>query len=255
MAKKNKHIGSFLSILNILLIIASLAITINFSFSWAKKKNTFKEPKLILNGSNIYEHKDYFNFIRQISGVDPSKLYPRQILEIIISHPYVQACRVSHRYPNKIIIDIKEREAFAILNKDPLVILDRDCFVLPYNHHLNNLDIPVLSKFNSDNGLYPVGEKSLSIKVQETITWLASLYSQDYDLYSNISEILLENENEIVLILNEYPTKVMLGKNDTMKKIEILKKFEQTIKGTKEITDYAYLDIRYSNQVIAKEIK
>ena len=46
-----------------------------------------------------------------------------------------------------------------------------------------------------------------------------------------------------------------MGDTDTMKKIEILKKFEQTIKETKKITDYAYLDIRYNNQIIAKENK
>ena len=49
----------------------------------------------------------------------------------------------------------------------------------------------------------------------------------------SISEVLLENGDEIVLILNEYPTKVLLGDTDTMKKIEILKKFEQTIKKQK----------------------
>ena len=51
----------------------------------------------------------------------------------------------------------------------------------------------------------------------------------------------------------EYPTKIFLGKYNTLGKIEILKNFEQTVKETKKITDYAYLDIRYDNQVIAKE--
>jgi len=151
-------------------------------------------------------------------------------------HPFVQASRVSYRYPNKILIELKEREAFAIINKNPIVILDRDCFVLPIEDNFNNYDIPILSKFNSDNNLYPIGEKSLSVKVQETILWLSSLY-------------------ELALILNKYPTKVLLGDTDTMKKIEILKKFEHTIKETKKITDYAYLDIRYNNQIIAKENK
>ena len=47
---------------------------------------------------------------------------------------------MSYRYPNKIIIELKEREAFAIINKDPLVILDRDCFVLPIDDNFNNYD-------------------------------------------------------------------------------------------------------------------
>ena len=255
MIKKSRNPNSLLGIFNIFLIIASITILVNFSFSWAKLNNTFIEPEIILSGSIEYDQKSYIAHITNITGEIANKLSSKKILEALIMHPFVQAGRVSHRYPNKLIIEIKEREAFAIINKDPMVILDRGCFVLPIDDNFNNYDIPILSKFNSDNNLYPIGKKSLSVKVQETILWLSSLYDQDPDFYSSISEVLLENGNEIVLILNEYPTKVLLGDTDTLQKIEILKKFEQTIKETKKITDYAYLDIRYSNQIIAKENK
>ena len=255
MIKKSRNRKSILVMFNMFLIIASIAIILNFSFSWAKLKNTFIEPEIILSGSIEYDQKSYIAHITKVTGEIANQLPSNKILEALMMHPFVQASRVSYRYPNKILIELKEREAFAIINKDPLVILDRDCFVLPIEDNFNNYDIPILSKFNSDNNLYPIGEKSLSVKVQETIFWLSSLYEQDPDFYSSISEVLLENGNEIVLILNEYPTKVLLGDTDTMKKIEILKKFEQTIKETKKITDYAYLDIRYNNQIIAKENK
>ena len=255
MIKKSRNRKSILVMFNMFLIIASIAIILNFSFSWAKLKNTFIEPEIILSGSIEYDQKSYIAHITKVTGEIANQLPSNKILEALMMHPFVQASRVSYRYPNKILIELKEREAFAIINKDPLVILDRDCFVLPIGNNFNNYDIPILSKFNSDNNLYPIGEKSLSVKVQETIFWLSSLYELYPDFYSSISEVLLENGDEIVLILNEYPTKVLLGDTDTMKKIEILKKFEQTIKETKKITDYAYLDIRYNNQIIAKENK
>ena len=255
MIKKSKNRKSLLYIFNIFLIITSLFMIVNFAFSWAKLKNTFTEPEIILSGSIEYDQKSYIAHITKVTGEIVNQLPSKKILEALMMHPFVQASRVSYRYPNKIIIELKEREAFAIINKDPLVILDRDCYVLPIDDNFNNYDIPILSKFNSDNNLYPIGEKSLSVKVQETISWLNSLYNQDPNFFSSISEILLENENDIVLILNEYPTKVLLGDTDTLQKIEILKKFEQTIKETKKITDYAYLDIRYNNQIIAKENK
>jgi len=255
MIKKSRNRKSILVMFNMFLVITSIAIILNFSFSWAKLKNTFIEPEIILSGSNEYGQKSYIAHITKVTGEATNKLPSRKILEALMIHPFVQASRVSYRYPNKIIIELKEREAFAIINKDPLVILDRDCFVLPIDDNFNNYDIPILSKFNSDNNLYPIGERSLSVKVQETILWLSSLFEQDPDFYLSISEVLLENGNEIVLILNEYPTKVLLGDTDTLQKIEILKKFEQTIKETKKITDYAYLDIRYNNQIIAKENK
>ncbi|MEL0173722.1 MAG: hypothetical protein VW904_03255 [bacterium] len=255
MIKKSNNRKSILVMFNMFLIIASIAIILNFSFSWAKLKNTFIEPEIILSGSIEYDQKSYVAHITKVTGEIANQLPSNKILEALMMHPFVQASRVSYRYPNKILIELKEREAFAIINKNPLVILDRDCFVLPIEDNFNNYDIPILSKFNSDNNLYPIGEKSLSIKVQETIFWLSSLYELYPDFYSSISEVLLENGDEIVLILNEYPTKVLLGDTDTMKKIEILKKFEYTIKETKKITDYAYLDIRYNNQIIAKENK
>ena len=255
MIKKSKNRKSLLGIFNTFLIVASIGILVNFSLYWAKLKNTFIEPEIILSGSIEYDQKNYIAHVTKFTGEIANQLSSTKILEALMMHPFVQASRVSYRYPNKIIIELKEREAFAIINKDPLIILDRDCFVLPIDDGFNNYDIPILSKFNSDNNLYPIGEKSLSVKVQETILWLSSLYDQDPDFYSSISEVLLENGNEIVLILNEYPTKVLLGDTDTLQKIEILKKFEQTIKETKKITDYAYLDIRYDNQIIAKENK
>ena len=255
MIKKSRNRKSILVMFNMFLIIASISIILNFSFSWAKLKNTFIEPEIILSGSIEYDQKSYIAHITKVTGEIANQLPSNKILEALMMHPFVQASRVSYRYPNKILIELKEREAFAIINKNPMVILDRDCFVLPIDDNFNNYDIPILSKFNSDNNLYPIGEKSLSVKVQETIFWLSSLYELYPDFYSSISEVLLENGDEIVLILNEYPTKVLLGDTDTLQKIEILKKFEQTIKETKKITDYAYLDIRYNNQIIAKENK
>ena len=255
MIKKSKNRKSLLGIFNTFLIIAFIGILVNFSLYWAKLKNTFIEPEIILSGSIEYDQKSYIAHITKVTGEIANQLPSNKILEALMMHPFVQASRVSYRYPNKILIELKEREAFAIINKNPMVILDRDCFVLPIDDNFNNYDIPILSKFNSDDNLYPIGEKSLSVKVQEAILWLSSLYDQDPDFYSSISEVLLENGNEIVLILNEYPTKVLLGDTDTLQKIEILKKFEQTIKETKKITDYAYLDIRYNNQIIAKENK
>jgi len=253
MTKKYNITNSFKIFINILLVSIILIINIWISLSWADSKNTFNELSVIINGGEILNNKIYFSYVENITERKINELSNKEILDIILSHPYVHAARTSYRYPGIIVIDIKEREPFAILNKDPIIILDQYCFVLPNANNLNQYDIPILSKFNNDQNLYPEGEKSLSTKVQKTISWLKSLNDNHPTFYSNISEIYLENDNEIVLVLNEHPTKIFLGKNNTLEKIEILKNFEEIIKETKNITDYAYLDIRYDNQLIAKE--
>ena len=140
-----------------------------------------------------------------------------------------------------------------MLNKDPMIMLDQESFVLPNIENIDDYNIPTLSKYNNAPELYPIGKQSLSIKIKETISWLKKLNTKYPDLYNKISEITLASGDEIILILEENPTKIMLGNNNTFRKLEILKNFEKTLNNKKEITDYAYLDMRYDNQIIAKE--
>ncbi len=98
-----------------------------------------------------------------------------------------------------------------------------------------------------------LGEKALSLKINDTIKWLSLLNQKHPDLYHNISEVFLTNNDEINLVLAENPTKIMLGNENTHHKIDLLKAFEKTMGSKKEITDFAYLDMRYNNQVVVKE--
>ena len=252
MHKKNTNKNYFIILSKFIIISSSMALIIWMSISWEKAKKPFYNSSIIVNGASAINDTSYLSYINQMTGQRVNDLSKKQLINALVTHPFVHVARVSNRYPSKLIIDIKERKPFALINKDPMVILDQNCYVLPVNN-LEKYDIPVLSKFNKDDKLYPHGEKSLSIKVQNTISWLSSLNDKYPKFYYDISEILLENGDEIVIILNENPTKIFLGNSNTLEKIAILKKFEKTILNTKKITDYAYLDIRYNNQVIAKE--
>ena len=180
---------------------------------------------------------------------------PNIILDKIYEHPFIKGARVSYRYPDKIIFEISERIPFARVNNGPdqMIMLDEQCFVIPNIEQVKNYSIPTLSKFNSDPELYPIGKQALSVKIKDTINWLKSLSQKHPDLYQSISEIFLTNNDEINLILAENPTKIMLGIIDTHYKIDLLKAFEKTMENKKEITDFAYLDMRYNNQVVVKE--
>jgi len=233
-------------------IILSIIFIVWFSIFWAENKNIFNNPIIIINGTSVLNETAYIKYLQNL-GVDSTNIKSNFILESLYNHPYIAAARLSHRYPNKVIIDISERLPFAILNKDPMVMLDRESYVLPNIENINEYNIPILSKYNTAPELYPLGEQSLSIKIKETIFWLKTLNTKYPNLYNKISEIALESGDEIILILEESPTKIMLGNNNTFRKIEILTNFEKTLDNKKQITDYAYLDMRYDNQIIAKE--
>ena len=82
MIKKSKNRKTLLDIFNIFLIIASIAIIVNFSFTWAKLKNTFIEPEIILSGSIEYEQRSYIGHISKVTGEVANKLSSKKILNI-----------------------------------------------------------------------------------------------------------------------------------------------------------------------------
>ncbi|MBT3664311.1 FtsQ-type POTRA domain-containing protein, partial [bacterium] len=158
-----------------IIISSSMAFIIWMSISWEKSKKPFYNSSIIVNGANAINDTTYLSYINQMTGQKVNDLSKKRLINALVTHPFVHVARISNRYPSKLIIDIKERKPFALINKDPMVILDQNCYVLPVNN-LGKYDIPVLSKFNKDDTLYPHGEKSLSIKVQNTISWLSSLH-------------------------------------------------------------------------------
>ena len=253
MPTKKKHINKLTIALVRVLTLFSIFFVLWLSFFWAEQKYTFNKPTLLINGTSILSHTYYTGYLVNSIEVGNTNLKPNKILDELYKHPYIEAARLSYRYPDKIIIEISERAPFAIVNNSPMIMLDKNCFVLPNIENINNYSIPILSRYNTDPELYPIGKQALSVKIKDTISWLKVLNEMYPDLYHNISEITLANDDEIILILAEYPTKIMLGNENTLYKIELLKRFEETLKNKKEITDYAYLDMRYNNQVIVKE--
>ena len=139
----------------------------------------------------------------------------------------------------------------AIVNKNPLVLLDEDGFVLPYLQSLKSYDLPLMSNFNTDSTLYPEGGKVLSLKVQQCISLLNNIQVIHANLYNNLSEMNITSNNEFQLILTDQPTHIFLGNTDINSRINILKIFETELK-PRRISDFTYLDMRYKNQVVAK---
>ena len=172
---------------------------------------------------------------------------------LLESNPYVKAVRVSRQYPSTLSIEIVEREPIAMLNIDPILMLDRDGIILPDQGKSDDFLIPCLSGFNPAKALYPSGQQTVSVKVQETMGLITRIIDTYPSLYNNISEVTLNANDEYVIILADYPTKVILGNNDIWSKIEILGKFENSLQNKRQLSDYNYLDLRYTNQVIAKE--
>ena len=230
---------------------STLFLSIIFVSSWWSGLKENDKIKLKISDTSILNIETYESLISNvIENVNIDKRVTK-IARIIEDHPYVKAVRVSKHYPSEIRIEIMEREPIAIVNMDPMFLLDESGFVLPDLGNLNDHDLPIMSNFNEDKELYPYGSKAISIKVTECISLISKLKNQYEGLYNNLSEIKISSNNEIEMILADHPTQIFIGDKNINYRINVLRAFEKEL-DPKSISGFRYIDIRYDNQVIAK---
>ena len=223
------------------------------SFSWAEYTQLFKNPNIVFSGNSIVDESEYRSFLLKEYG---SNIFTEDLSAIsnrIEEHPYIAGVRVSKHFPKGILIEVSERYPVALINNNPLLLIDNNNVVLPFRSNSFDYQIPVLSNFNITNDLYPVGKQTLSPIAINVVQFLNRIKKEYPQLYQNLSEVRLSKYNDYELILAEEPTKIVIGKSMTWSKILVLKEFEKSVSGQKSLTDYAYLDLRYDNQVITKE--
>ncbi len=248
----HKYINKLFKVLITASILSAIAILIWGSFSWADYNKYFEGPNIVLTGNSIVDESEYKSYLMKKFG---SNVFTEDISEIsnhIEEHPYVAGVRVSKHFPKGILIEISERYPVALINSNPLLLIDNNGFVLPFRSNSFDLQIPIISNFEITPDLYPVGKQTLSPDAKNVVEFLNRIKIEYPQLYQNLSEIRLSTYNDYEMILNEKPTKIVIGKSLAWSKILVLKEFEESIRSHKSITDYAYLDLRYDNQVITQ---
>ena len=250
MAKKKKNKIDHLKVLANTFYSTGFLTIIFASFWWSELKEDDK-IKIKVSDTSILNIETYESLISNVLEDVNIDNKITKIAQVIEGHPYVKAARVSKHYPSEIRIEIMEREPIAIVNMDPMFLLDESGFVLPNLGNLNNHDLPIMSNFNEDKELYPYGSKAISVKVIECISLLSKLKNQYEGLYNNLSEIKMSSDNEIEMILADQPTQIFIGDRNINYRINVLKEFEKELE-PKTISGFSYIDIRYDNQVIAK---
>ena len=251
MTRKKKQKINWIRMIISFISVSMVIALIWTAFWWSEFRNSLVIDQVKFGKTTVLESHVYEATLGNIIGISPEQIRLNDISDLMESHPYVKAARVSHQYPGTIQIEILERQPIALLKMDPMVMLDAEGVVLPTLNNFGDFNLPVLTNFNPEPELYPAGEKALSVKVRECIDWLSRIQVEYESLYDNLSEMKMTSTNEMELILADHPTRIYLGQDQLWARIEILKQFEEEL-GSKKISDFSYLDMRYENQIIAK---
>ena len=251
MFRKTKKNKTKSLITPIMYISVSMILAIS-ALRWVKYYYNFDNKKFHFSDTTILDKRNYTSLLDHMSQEELRGIKVSKLNKVIEKHPYVEATRISNRYPDIIMIEIVERQPIAILEIDPLTMIDSNGYVLPSKDNFKNIDLPILANIGGLENTMNFGEKSTSKVINKAVSWLSYIKKYHSYLYRNISELKVSSSDELELILSDYPTKIFLGQKKVKSRINSLLKFEEKLK-TNKITDYNYLDLRYDNQIIAME--
>ena len=239
-------IFSFVSVLLILLIWCS--------FNWSSFSQNENISSIKITGNKLIPVEEYHKLVSSFTGISTFSTDIREVSTIIEKHSHVSSARVSRMFPKGLLIEIKERQPIAMVNISPPMLLDRHGPLFPLRGSFSDYTLPVLSHFVSTENSYHEINNNQSKSMTEAKNILHFLSENHTSLFENISELRLNNYEDFEIILLEQPTKVVLGRNQYIKKINVLLKFENQLQLlNKSITDYKILDLRYESQLVAQE--
>lgn len=251
----NRNFHHYRNLLYALVVVALLFIFFVKSREWCIyrgffaldtteiKGNNLVDPNHIITTGNI--HKDMNVLTTDCSAI-------RNNLE---THPYVKAAIVSKRYPNKMEIIIKERIPIAYLNTGKLLLIDGEGIVLPIPDTIIGNQLPVITIAPDSAYMVIPGEKLQSPEINKITNFVINTYSYSRSLYSTISEIRYNlYTRELVLFNKDNGNPVYFGTNDFDKKMRTLAKFQRLLTGKKRLRDYRYIDLRWEQQIVVKEL-
>lgn len=240
--------GKLIILILILAIITLLLIV--FANKWRNKtvinKITIK-GNITISESEIYTAAG----LRADSLINLEELNLVFIRDRIAKHPEIKKVLVSKEPPSELIIEITEKKPIAIiLKKNELFLIDEEQEIFPVKNYDKAFDLPIISGLKTD-------ETKNKSDINLAINFLKVIYSSSKYLQNLISEINMKDTSKIIVKANDvlipfyFPRIENNGSELYKEKLGLFKDFIDEEIMLKNL-DCEYVDLRYSNQIVAK---
>jgi cell division protein FtsQ len=167
----------------LLSVVAVISAVMIYVYNFTISSPHFKIKEIIVRGGKELTEKD----ILSLAGIKPSQsllaINMETVARRIETNPWVKEVSVGRELPNRMIIEVHERTAVALVKRDKgFSLLDLDGVAFKKLDKNDEIDIPVL------NGCYSEGSDSvLFTKSLDLLKYLST--SKEFPTMKNIAEI------------------------------------------------------------------
>ena len=221
-------------------LILIFSIGIFYSSNLKNNKRSISEVSV-----SITPNTNYFISVDSIKKlvlkyIDKSKdsITISLIEQELDKNTYVEKSQVFKTVGQKLNVNINQKEPIArLITKDSVFYLDRNSNFMSLSK-LQSVKVPIVFGFDPETDL-------------EYLTKISLLIKEDSFLQSNISQILV-NDNNISLKLRGYQVSILIGEKIKLKnKIKNLKAFYLRANEENNLNSFKDLNLQFDNQVVA----
>ncbi|MFQ5329515.1 MAG: cell division protein FtsQ/DivIB [Thermodesulfobacteriota bacterium] len=151
-----------------------------------------------------------------------------EVAERIKKEPWIEGVRIRRRLPDRVVIEVVEREAAAIINMEALYLVDSKGALFKRYTGEEGLDLPVITGFQRDE----IDEEESPLSPIFAVMKLLS--EERIFTLSDVSEITIDKRYGVELYTMREVVKIELGWEGFREKIERLEKIISLRRGKLE---------------------
>jgi cell division protein FtsQ len=210
--------------------------------------NIFHVDQVVVSGCRHLEQKQVVALSDIKSGVNTFDLDLDLIGQQIEANPWVAQVGVQRIFPDRIAIELEERNPVAIINLGLLYYLDACGEVFKVLDSSDVLDYPMITGFDYQS----VEEGDLADKTAllQIVALIADLGRRREVGLQQISEIHRDESGSLTLFTSDNAVKIRLGRTDFVAKLDRLEKIYARLKPQLKVLDY--IDLSVDEKVIVR---
>ena len=235
-----------LFVLLVIFCLVSLYVvdkSIQKTLSFLKKSDFLKIDQIEISGNSRLDKSRILHLSGLKIGMNILDIDKKQIQDRL-DFPCIEECSIKRKFPNKLYIKIKEREAVAICHNSESYLIDKNGYLIERLEQNQRDDLSVIEISNKidPNEEQPLEQAKLGLKI---LFYINKIYPKI--LFGPINIELTEDES-VVIKADSYLKKIFISIKDMERKMDFLLQLLPDIKKRCERLDY--VDLRFDDLVI-----
>ena len=229
------------------LVLGLIALEV-LSLEW---RDSLRIRKEVVEGARIIPAQMIFALAKVQLKSSMYDVDIREVQQRILAQPFVKSATVNRQFPDGLHIRVEEREPIASLSGSQLRYVDADGVLLPYVQTSVQFDLPMISGIPTIEKAQ-VGDTISNKELFEAIGILQTAIAVDSAVYRMISEINMNNGDDVVLYSSDLGLPIILGRGDVVRKLLMLQSFWNNIVKSDGAEKLRYADLRFEGQLVVK---